>query len=120
MKKNKLSTINYQLLTNKGFSTLVSVLIVIGASAFFTSSFLLITARNSEVARDTLRSEQSYYTAESGIEDSIYRIRSGKNYSFSNTLVLENSTSTISVSEASGIATINSIGDKNNLIRTEI
>lgn len=101
-----------------GFSALISVLIVIMASAIFTSGFLLITSRNSEIARDSLRSEQSYYTAESGVEDSIYRIRSGKNYSFSNTLVLENSTSTVSISEASGIATINAIGDKNNLLRT--
>jgi len=100
-----------------GFAVLVSVLIIATVSAIFVSSFLFTSITSSEVVKNDVDSAQSYYTAESGIEDSIYRIRSGKLFSTSNNLSIGSSTSTISIIDNSGLYSISVEGNTNQSFR---
>ncbi|MEK7453007.1 MAG: choice-of-anchor R domain-containing protein [Patescibacteria group bacterium] len=100
-----------------GFAVLVSILIVSAVASIFVSSFASNTVKNSDIARNYINSEKSYYASESGIEDSIYRIRSGNSYSFSNSLAVGDATTNISISENNNITTIVSDGNSGNAYR---
>ncbi len=101
----------------KGFAVLVSILIVTAVSSIFVASFLFNSIKTSEIVNNEIKSVQSYYAAEAGIEDSIYRIRNNKLYSSSNSFKVGSATSTINISESGGVVTISTQGENDNLYR---
>lgn len=87
--------------------TFVSVSLVVGIAAPVTRD---ITASNNSVY-----SRASYYLAESGVEDAIYRLRNSKQISSSETLVLgANSTTTSVTTVSSSQKTIESLSNYEN------
>ncbi|MBI3671314.1 hypothetical protein HY249_00770 [Candidatus Azambacteria bacterium] len=101
----------------KGFAILISILIVVAVSSIFVSSFVSSTVKNAEIGRNDINSEKSYYASEAGIEDSVYRIRTGKSYSLSNSLLVDGTTANISIVDNNGVTTVTSDGTTSNAYR---
>src|SRR3989338_4544780 len=102
---------------SKGFAAMISVLAVMALGLFFSSGFLFVTLRNSEALKNEINSAQSYYTAEAGIEDAIYRVRYNLNTGISNTVTIGDFTATTTVVTASNTKTIAAQGGGHNVIR---
>src|SRR3989338_736615 len=103
---------------SKGFAAMISVLAVMALGLFFSSGFLFVTLRNSEALKNEINSAQSYYTAEAGIEDAIYRVRYNLNTGISNTVTIGDFTATTTVVTAGDTKTIAAEGGGYNVIRS--
>lgn len=70
-------------------------------------------------AQETVRSRQSYLLAESGVEDVVYRLRSNKNVSSSETLTLDSTSATTTLTDlGSGQKQVVSLGNVSGRQRT--
>ncbi len=82
---------------------------MITAVIFFLAIMLTIVGgvsfavlRQVKNAHDFIRSKESYYLSEGGMEDLLYRVKAGKNYSSAETLILNNYSTVTTVSDVSG------------------
>ena len=101
----------------KGFAAIVAVLTVMGIGLVFSSAFLFSSLRGTDALKEDIRSTQSYYASESGVEDAMYRIKYGKNIGASNNLSVEGAQVTTNVVTTGNTKTIASTADKNNAVR---
>src|SRR3989344_5883135 len=101
----------------RGFAAMISVLAVMALGLLFSSGFLFVTLRNSEALKNEINSAQSYYAAEAGIEDAIYRVRYNLNTGISNTVTIGDFTATTTVVTAGNTKTIAAQGGGHNVIR---
>src|SRR3989344_570375 len=101
-----------------GFAAIISILVVMALGLIFSSGFLFVTLRNSEALKDEINSVQSYYTAEAGIEDAIYRVRYNLNLNASNIVAIGDFTATTTVITASNTKTIVAQSGGHNVIRS--
>jgi len=62
----------------KGFALIVSLVMIISVVLIMALGLVFLAIDSSSKTRDKLKSVQSYYAAEAGIEDSLYRIKTGK------------------------------------------
>jgi hypothetical protein len=100
-----------------GFAAFLGTVIVMAVAIVVISSVSLATITEQKITKNAVRSAQAYYSAESGVEDSLYRIVKGKNYFASNSLEVASSSATISVSGTSGQKTIKVNGEQDNRFR---
>lgn len=89
---------------------------------FISLSLMLGIANSSirefKITQDTVKSTQSYFTAESGIEDVTYRLKSGKQVGVTQTLALNDATTTVTMTDiGSNKKEILSSSNFDNLIR---
>ncbi len=92
------------------FFVFISVSILIGVVSPTVLEF--------KIATDSFNSKQTYFLAESGIEDVVYRLRNSKQTSSTETLVLGDTEVTTSLTDISnGQKEITSLGDTNNIQR---
>ncbi len=101
----------------KGATILFFVLILTFISVLISSSMLFIASKNIERVKDETKAIKSYYAAESGLEDTIYRIKSGKNYSSSSNFSLDGAEVNIVVSEGNGSTTVSASSDYQNAVK---
>src|SRR3989344_6427275 len=101
----------------RGFAAIISILAVLGMGLIFSSGFLFVTLRNSEALKNEINSMQSYYAAEAGIEDAIYRVRYNLNTGIYNTVAIGDFTATTTVVTAGNTKTIAAQGGGHNVIR---
>lgn len=87
----------------------VGLVIVIGISALSFNSFANMNNK--------IKSSQSYYTAEAGIEDSLYRIIKNKKYEATNNLIVDEGNAEINISEQGGSKVIKSKGNASQKIK---
>jgi len=85
-----------------GFAAVLSTLIIMGIVVIIISGVSLTTILEQKITRNTVKSAQAYYAAESGIEDSLYRIISDKNYQATNNLEINNASATINITDVGG------------------
>lgn len=85
--------------TGQAALTAVVLMLVIMLSAIFGASSVAL--KEAKVAEENKKSVSSFFAAESGLEDAVYRIKSGKNIGSSVTMALNNATV---------ITTINTVG----------
>jgi len=91
---------------------ILSIGLVIGLGLSSLSFYSLINTRQK------IKSAQSYYSAEAGIEDSLVRLKKNLQFFSSNTLAVDDSAAQIEISDLIGGArTITSEGDTNGKIR---
>ena len=100
-----------------GFAAIVAVLTVMGIGLVFSSAFLFSSLRGTDALKEDIRSAQSYYASESGVEDAMYRIKYGKNIGASNNLSVEGAQVTTNIITTGNTKTIASTADKNNAVR---
>jgi hypothetical protein len=100
------------------FVFLLSMTIIIGISRPAIREFSL--------TKNTLDSKQAYFLAESGVEDAFYRVKTGKNISASESLVLSSTTATTTITnlssgdkEIESLSSTNSYQRKVNLLLTQ-
>jgi hypothetical protein len=82
---------------NKGFSTLIAMVLIISIGLVVASGIALIVLNNLKIARDYTLSKQSYYTAEAGVEDVLVRLKNNLPYSPTYSLDINGGTASISV-----------------------
>lgn len=105
-------------LNNKqGFAALLVVFLIMGVSFGAVVTILSLTAKEGKILRNAGHSQQSFYAAESGLEDAIYRIKNKKPYAASYEFRVGDATTTISISGLNE-KTITSQGGLNNIFRT--
>ncbi len=73
--------------------------------------------REQKIVSSLLLSRQSYYVAEAGVEDAIYRIKTAKPISASESLTIGGSSATIAISDTPEGKNIIAIGDASERIR---
>src|SRR3989344_5914647 len=113
-----LQATSYKLQANRGFAAIISILDVMALGLIFSSGFLFVTLRNSEALKNEINSAQSYYTAEAGIEDAIYRVRYNLNLNASNVVAIGDFAATTTVITAGNTKTISAEGGGHNVIRS--
>lgn len=98
--------------TNGGGAMLISVVFFLFISLAIISGLVSPTVREFRDASVGLSSKQSYFLAESGSEDAMYRILNGKTIGSTETLTLNNNSATTTISTLFGNSKqISSVGD---------
>jgi len=103
----------------KGAALLLSIVLILSVSLIISLGLSSLTFHSLISARNKIKSIQSYYAAEAGIEDSLLRIKNEMQFSSSNTLIIGDSSINIEISERliGGSREITCQGDTDNRIR---
>ncbi len=88
--------------TNRGAAMMILVLFFVFISTAILSGLTLPVIREFRIASNNLKSKQSYFLSESGIEDAIYRIKNNMKISGTENLVLGDSSSVTTVTDLGG------------------
>ncbi|MFH1451168.1 MAG: pilus assembly PilX N-terminal domain-containing protein [bacterium] len=87
--------------------SLLVLAIMLGVTATITS----IAVREQRISKNTEKSLKSYYAAEAAIEDSLYRIISGKRYDAINVLDIDEGTVNINITGGENVKTVAAVAD---------
>jgi fibronectin-binding autotransporter adhesin len=102
----------------KGNVLIIVMLLFVVISLSIASGLVVPVLRANRIARSELKSKQSYFLAESGIEDAYYRIKNSKQISASETLILDGQTATTTITTVgTSQKTIVAQGDVDNVQR---
>ena len=103
----------------KGAALLLSIILILSVSLIISLGLSSLGFHSLISTRNKIKSIQSYYAAEAGIEDSLLRIKNEMQFSSPNTLTIGDSSASIEISEEliNGSWTITCQGDTNNRIR---
>lgn len=74
---------------DRGFAAIIFLLIVVGLVSVVTFSMAIVVSSENKINKSLNVSAQSYYSAESGIEDAILRVTKGYNYNATNNFVFD-------------------------------
>ncbi len=103
--------------SNGGQAALITVIFFLGIALTFTFSFTSSTFQELSTSRKQVNAKQSYFLAEAGTEDIVYRIKQGKNYPESETFMLNGSTASVTVTTDGATKTVRSSGDVFSSVR---
>lgn len=103
--------------TQSGFAALLAMVIVLSTALVVIGSVNLMTVTEQKIIKNSFRSAQAYYTAETGVEDSVYRLIKGKNYLASNSLDVTSGSAAINISGSGSQKTITVSGQQDNRFR---
>ena len=101
----------------EGQVVLITVLLFLFISLSVVLGFGAASVKSFKNTEDFTRSKQSYFTAESGLEDIAYRLSSGKTTAASQELVLNGATTTTTITPSGSGNEIISTGDYSSLNR---
>ncbi|MBI2450904.1 MAG: hypothetical protein HYV52_00995 [Parcubacteria group bacterium] len=102
---------------NAGFATLLTIVIILGLSLIIVSGFSVASLSNIRESKRAINSSKTQYVAEAGIEDSLYRIIAGKQYTATNNLAVGEGTAITNITDVSGNKIITSLGNRENIFR---
>lgn len=107
------------LMVEKGQVTIATVLIILSAAVVLVVALGLLTFNEIKKINNVVKSAQSYYVSEGGIEDALLRIRTNMNYPNpgSYTLSVGDGSTTVDISGPIENLVITSKGDVTNRIR---
>lgn len=104
--------INQNYPENRGAAMIIVIVFFVFISMTILVGIITPVVREFKIAGTTFSSKNSYYLAESGIEDALYRIRNSRQISASETLVLGTSSTTTTITDiSSSQKRIVSLGD---------
>ncbi|OGZ33994.1 MAG: hypothetical protein A2Y98_00830 [Candidatus Portnoybacteria bacterium RBG_19FT_COMBO_36_7] len=103
---------------NRGFAALLATLIILSVVIVIIAALSLTTLFSQKIEKNYIDSTQAYFSAEGGIEDSLYRIIKGKNYIATNLLNVGSSTATINISGTNRQKTVLVSGENENHFRS--
>lgn len=101
-----------------GFAALLSTMIVMTIIVIVVSGLSLATIIEQKISANAVHSAQAYYAAESGIEDSLYRLIQGHDYSSSNNFAVGAGRATITISDDASQKNILARGQKDERWRS--
>ncbi len=93
---------NRRINLQSGQVMLTIVLFAMLASLAIVFGVISPVLKQATISKDFVRSRESYYLAESGLEDAYYRLKNNKQLSSSEVIVLNNATTTTSIVTTSG------------------
>ncbi|MCK5122588.1 MAG: hypothetical protein KAQ87_00325, partial [Candidatus Pacebacteria bacterium] len=73
---------NKKKINNKGFATLMALLVVISLILVVSLSMVIIVINENQIDKSLILSTQSYYSAESGVEDALLRVINSNDYTY--------------------------------------
>jgi len=80
-----------------GFTSLLTVTVILAIAITIGLDISLLVWNEQKITGNSIKSAEAYYTAESGVEDSLYRILKNKQYNPTNTLAIGNNNTTINI-----------------------
>lgn len=100
--------------TQKGAAMIIAVIFFLSISLVILVGIITPVVREFKIAGSTLDSKKAYFLAESGAEDALYRLRTNKQISASESLTLGTVTVATTITDTSASQKeISSIGDAN-------
>src|SRR3990167_4964701 len=102
---------------SSGQAVIASVIFLVLLSVVIIAGFATPLTRELKNVRAALNSRQSYFAAESGVEDAAYRIKANLSYLPEYDLDLNGARATVSIVSAGNTRTINVIGNNQNHLR---
>lgn len=103
---------------NKGAAMMTLVLFVVLISLTILIGIVTPTIRKWRIATDSFNSKQTYFLAESGVEDVLYRLKNSKQINSTETIILGNSQAVTTITDiGGGQKQISTLGDTNSLQR---
>ncbi|MEK9148349.1 MAG: hypothetical protein AAB650_02830, partial [Patescibacteria group bacterium] len=100
-----------------GQAVLITILFFLLTSSALLLAFSSIALRETNSSRRDLRSKQSYFLAEAGIEDILWRMRTGRQYAPSQSVSLNGLSATVSITITGGQGVVESTGEVAGAIR---
>lgn len=105
----------YKIKQNRGAAMMILVLFFVFISVTILIGVITPTVREFKIATDSFQSKQTYFLAESGVEDVLYRLKNSKQTSGTETLVLGDSQAVTTVTDiGGGQKEISTLGDTNS------
>lgn len=102
----------------KGLAAIYLTILTMAAILIIGMSVSLITYNEEKITQSVVKSEQSYFAAESGVEDALLRIKKSLNLPSQYTLTFDNKSAEVSVSSPNAITKIiQSKGSSGNTFR---
>ena len=103
---------------NRGVAMLVTVILFGALISLLSGTMAILSYWENNAVKSKERSVMAYYTAYSGLLDSLLKLERNKDYSATNsTLSCQSATSTINVSTVSGTSTIDIVANAQNIER---
>jgi len=103
---------------NRGVAMLVTVILFGALISLLSGTMAILSYWENNAVKSKERSVMAYYTAYSGLLDSLLKLERNKDYSATNsTLSCQSATSTINVSTVSGTSTIDIVANAQNIKR---
>src|SRR5665647_2121647 len=100
---------------NGGAAMMVLVLFFVFISVTILIGIMTPTVREYKISTDNFQSKQTYFLAESGVEDVLYRLKNNKKTSGTETLLLGGASATTTITSISGNQKqISTIGNNNS------
>ena len=103
--------------SQKGAAMLIIVVFLIFISLAIISGLIVPSVREFKIASENINSKKSYFLAESGVEDAMYRILTNKPISSSETITLGSNSATTNITSNGNQKEIVSLGDVLNYER---
>ena len=101
----------------KGQIALITVLILLSATAVLVVAISALTFNEIKKLNNIVRSAQSYYAAEGGIEDAILRLQNRMDYTNPYTLTVGDGSTQVEITGSANQPTVTSRGNVDNRIR---
>ena len=103
---------------NRGAAIMILVFFFLFISITVLAGIVTPVVREFKISTNSLKSKQSYFASESGVEDAMYRLKNNKKISSTENLVLGASTAATTITDiGNGKKEINSLGDTNSYQR---
>lgn len=103
--------------TKTGQVTIATILIILAAATILIAGVALLTFNEIKKINNVVKSAESYYASEAGVEDAILRIRNNMSYTNSYTLTVGSGSTTVDITGPLEDLTITSKGDVNSRFR---
>ena len=114
--KNKL--VNKRIQTNGGQAMMLVVMFLLAGSLITVGSVSSPVLKDMKIVRNLEESKQSFSLSEGGVEDLVYRITNGINYSDTEVLSVDDVTATTTTAVVADKREVVAVGDKNKVIRS--
>lgn len=107
---NFMTNLNFK--KNSGQAMIISVVFFLFISLAIISGLVSPSVREFKIANDLIKSRQSFFLSESAVEDSYFRLKTGKMIGGTNTITLESNSATATITDSGyNEKTISSLGD---------
>lgn len=103
--------------SEKGQAALTVVVFLLFISLAVSAGLVSVAIREARVARTLIEAKKSFYAAEAGQEDAVYRIKKGMNISSAEAITLNGAQVNVTISDVSGTKEILAEGNLQNAIR---
>jgi hypothetical protein len=104
-------------LHNKGAAMLISVIFFIFISSTIVLGMATPILKQVKASQDLIRSKESFYLANGGLEDALIRVKNGKTVTSGDTFIVNGFTTTLTMTTDQNGRTIQAVSDRGGVVR---